>query len=245
MKKILLSVATLIALGATANAADLAARPYTKAPAYVAPAYNWTGFYIGGFVGGAFNGSNSVDALLPPPFNFAGNNPDGSFFGGGQIGYNYQFAPNWVLGIEGDIGGLSGDDRTVSFLVSNIVSPPFMHTHNEWLASVTGRLGYTWGAGMIYAKGGVAFRDNGGFRAIDFPLSISSHDTGYTIGGGLEYMFAPAWSAKIEYQYYNFDSATVTLDNTIPFLRYRDDLHTVKGGINYHFNWGSPMVARY
>src|SRR3954447_17009321 len=87
MKKFLLATVALVALGATvpALAADLAARPYTKAPAYAAPIYNWTGFYIGGHVGGAFAGDNSL----------VGN--DGRFLGGVQGGFDYQFAPNWVF----------------------------------------------------------------------------------------------------------------------------------------------------
>ncbi|MBE0705394.1 MAG: porin family protein, partial [Afipia sp.] len=115
---------------------------------------------------------------------------------------------------------------------------------NDWLASVTGRLGYTWGPGMIYAKGGVAFRDNGGIGTNTVAL-VDRNDTGYTVGAGLEYMFAPAWSAKIEYQYYNFDRTNVVLAAAPSTISYRDDLHTVKAGINYHFNWGGPVVAKY
>ena len=94
MKKFLLGTVALVALGATvpALAADLGARaPYTKAPAYAAPIYNWTGFYIGGHVGGAFAGDNSL----------SGN--DGRFLGGIQGGADYQFAPSWVLGIEAPV----------------------------------------------------------------------------------------------------------------------------------------------
>ena len=110
MKKFLLGTVALVALGATvpALAADLAARPaYTKAPAYMAPIYNWTGFYIGGHVGGAFNGNNS----------FAGttNNNDGRFLGGVQVGADYQFAPNWVLGIEGQYSWLGNNNNGVAF----------------------------------------------------------------------------------------------------------------------------------
>src|SRR5580693_1701569 len=96
MKKILLGTVALVALGATAPAlaADLAPSPrpgpYTKAPAYVAPIYNWTGFYIGGHIGGAFAGND----------NSLGNNNGGSFLGGVQGGADYQFATNWVIGVE-------------------------------------------------------------------------------------------------------------------------------------------------
>ena len=87
MKKLLLSSVALIALGSSAFAADMPARQAYKAPpAYTAPAliYNWTGFYIGGHVGGAFAGDNSLVGS------------DGRFMGGVQGGFDYQFAPNWV-----------------------------------------------------------------------------------------------------------------------------------------------------
>jgi outer membrane immunogenic protein len=101
---------------------------------------------------------------------------------------------------------------------------------------------------MIYAKGGVAFRDNKSLEASPFLASLGvtsdRDDTGYTVGGGFEYMFAPAWSAKVEYQYYNFDNTNVSVAG-VPVLNYRDDLHTVKVGVNYHFNWAGPVVAKY
>jgi len=239
MKKIFLSAVAILFTAGAATAADLPARTYTKAPAYVAPVYNWTGFYIGGFVGGAFGDSASMSDIVVP---FSGGTRDSSFFGGGQLGYNYQFASNWVAGLEGDIGGLSKSERT--FLLPPSVG---VRDRTNWLASVTGRLGYTWGPGLIYAKGGVAFRDNSGLTGFGgFPtLEADRNQTGYTIGGGVEYMFAPAWSAKIEYQYYNFDHTTVEMAPGVTAFRYRDDLHTVKAGINYHFNWGGPAIARY
>ncbi|CEG07973.1 Opacity protein antigens [Afipia felis] len=239
MKKILLA-ATVAALSSTAAfAADLPARTYTKAPAYVAPIYNWTGFYIGAQVGGAFTGSNGFTGTA----DVLGSRDDSSFIGGGVVGANYQFAPNWVVGLEGEFNGLSNDRYSFVNTTGDAVS-----LKNDWLASVTGRLGYTWGPGMIYAKGGVAFRDNGnvGVNAGTVAL-VDRKDTGYTVGAGLEYMFAPAWSAKIEYQYYNFDHTNVAFAGAggPSVANYRDDLHTVKAGINYHFNWGGPVVAKY
>lgn len=235
MHKLLLA-ATIAALSSTSVfAADLAARPYTKAPpAPVAPIYNWTGLYIGAQVGGAFQGSSGFTTNDPTMF---GQRDDSSFIGGGVLGANYQFSPNWVLGIEGEFNGLSNNRYTFDNGVDAA------RVKNDWLASVTGRLGYTWGPGMIYAKGGVAFRDNGGIAATT-PVLVSRDTTGYTVGAGLEYMFAPAWSAKIEYQYYNFDHTNLAFASGST-VNYRDDLHTVKAGINYHFNWGGPVVARY
>ena len=118
MKKILLGTVALVALGAApALAADLAARPYTKAPAYApAPVYNWTGFYIGGHIGGAFSGDNSIGTGVTASDN-------GKFLGGVQAGYDWQFAPNWVLGVEGQYSWLSGSNSSWSWngnlLVSN------------------------------------------------------------------------------------------------------------------------------
>src|SRR6202051_458873 len=102
MKKFLIGTVPLVALGATvpALAADLAARPaYTKAPAYAQPIYNWTGFYIGGHVGGAFGGNHGL----------AGT--DGRFLGGVQGGYDYQFAPSWVLGVEAQYSWLGSNNN--------------------------------------------------------------------------------------------------------------------------------------
>jgi outer membrane immunogenic protein len=78
-----------------------------------------------------------------------------------------------------------------------------------------------------------------------FALNGNHHD-GYTVGAGLEYMFAPSWSAKVEYQYYDFGKTTfVTPAALAAFGSARNDEHTVKAGINYRFNWGGPVVARY
>ncbi len=238
MKKLLL-VAAIAALSSTSVlAADLGARTYTKAPAYVAPIYNWTGFYVGAHIGGAFSGS---DSFATDNLAVVGAQRDGSFLGGGQIGADYQFAPNWLVGVEGQISGLSDNRRTFT----DTASGSTLRDRSDWLASVTGRLGYTWGPGLLYVKGGVAFRDDNGLTGNGaFLPGVTDRDaTGYTVGGGLEYMFAPAWSAKIEYQYYNF--GTTTAVTPVAALSYKDDLHTVKAGINYHFNWGGPVVAKY
>lgn len=239
----LLASAAMLASTA-AFAADLPARTYTKAPVYApaVPLYNWTGIYVGAHIGAAFGGDNGFASTTP----MTSNSRDAAFLGGGQVGADWQFAPNWVLGIEGQISGLSDNNRTFTNGVDSF------RDRSDWLASVTGRLGYTWGPGLIYAKGGVAFRDSNGLEATaGFANAVTDRsDTGYTVGGGFEYMFAPAWSAKVEYQYYNFDTTNVAFTTgAAPAvgqrLSYKDDLHTVKVGVNYHFNWSGPAVARY
>ena len=241
MKKLLLATVALVALGATvpALAADLGARPYyNKAPAYAAPIYNWTGFYIGGHVGGAFSSDNNFNGLT------TGNNSNGRFLGGLQGGADYQFAPNWVVGVEGQYSWLSGN-------VGAVFPLGYAYNNNQrGLGSVTGRAGYTWGPGLLYVKGGYAYSDNNEsvtLGGVPVPFAINGdHRNGYTVGAGLEYMFAPSWSAKIEYQYYNFGKANfVTPALLAPFGSFTTDDHTVKAGLNYRFNWGGPVVAKY
>src|SRR6202034_310166 len=130
MKKFLLGTVALVALGATvpALAADLPVRntPYTKAPAYVAPIYNWTGFYIGGHVGGAFAGNNSLSGS------------DGRFLGGIQGGADYQFGNNWVVGIEAEYSWLANGHGGVTFPAGKGVS-----TNSDQLGAGTRRPGYS------------------------------------------------------------------------------------------------------
>ena len=242
MKKLLLSASAIVAVAAlstSAFAADLAARPYTKAPAYTAPAqvYNWTGFYVGGHLGGAFGDSSSIGG------------DGGRFMGGVQGGADYQFATNWVIGIEAQYSWMDSNNTGRLFPNGTLVTG-----NNDQLGSVTGRLGYAWGPALLYAKGGYAWKgsnDLGVTTGLGAPAAFATSGNakdGYTVGGGLEYMFAPNWSAKVEYQYYNFGNTTVT-SLAIPTpgnsASYNNDEHTVNAGLNYRFGWGGPMVAKY
>jgi outer membrane immunogenic protein len=238
MKKLLLATAAMIAFAAPALAADLPARPYTKAPAYTPPeaVYNWTGFYIGGNVGGAFAGNNSLEGS------------GGRFMGGVQGGADYQFATNWVIGVEAQYDWMtSNNNGGVVFPAGSVAT-----ANTDQIGSVTGRLGYTWGPTLLYAKGGYAWRnnDNIGVSVAGLPAAFTTsgdHNNGYTVGAGLEYMFAPNWSAKVEYQYYNFGNTTFGAGSPADVVgaRFRNDENTVKAGINYRFGWGGPVAARY
>jgi len=236
MKKLLLGAAAFIAFAAPAIAADIPARTYSKAPAYTAPAvvYNWTGFYIGGHIGGGFAGDNSLQSS------------DARFLGGVQGGFDYQFASNWVIGAEAQYSWLNGGSNGILFPGGTLVTGS-----NNQLGSVTGRLGYTWGPALLYGKGGYAWRDNNGIgvTVAGAPAAFTTsgnHKDGYTVGAGLEYMFAPNWSAKAEYQYYNFGNTTITAGPAdVAGARFRNDEHTVKVGLNYRFGWGGPVVSKY
>jgi outer membrane immunogenic protein len=236
MKKLLLGMATVMAFAAPAAAADMPARTYAKAPVYTPPQaiYNWTGFYVGGHIGGAWAGDNNLKGS------------DGRFLGGVQGGFDYQFATNWVVGVEAQYSWLANGGANLSFPGGGVIT-----SKNDQLGSVTGRFGYTWGPALLYAKGGYAWRDNPniGVSVAGTPTAFTTdgnHKNGWTVGGGLEYMFAPNWSAKAEYQYYNFGSTTFT-SGPAPIVgsRYRDDDHTVKVGVNYRFGWGGPVQSKY
>ena len=163
-----------------------------------------------------------------------------------QVGADYQFAPNWVVGFEGQYSWLGRNNANAIF-PSGLV----YNNNQRALGSLTGRVGYAWGPALLYAKGGYAWRDNNniGVSVAGAPAPFTttgSHRDGYTVGGGVEYMFAQNWSAKVEYQYYNFGNTSfVTPAVLSAFGSTRNDEHTIKAGINYRFNWGGPVVAKY
>src|SRR5262249_19970479 len=145
--------------------------------------------------------------------------------GGGQVGCNYQFAPNWVIGIEGDgqASDIKGDvTQSVSFTDPRTGGPNTVtgtaHAKTDWIASVTGPLGWTWDRVMLYAKGGAAWA--GDKYSADLPafnehIATSVTRPGWTVGGGVEWAFWDNWSAKVEYDYYDFSTRNLTLPGTI------------------------------
>ena len=168
IKKFLLATMALATLGAAAPAfgADLGARPYNRAPVYAAPIYNWTGFYIGGHIGGAFSSSNNFNGLVL-------NDNSARFLGGVQGGADWQFAPNWVVGVEGQYSWLSKNNLNAFF-------PGGLAYNNDQRAigSLTARVGWTWGPGLLYVKGGYAYSDNNDtLRLAGVPMTTSHADT--------------------------------------------------------------------
>ncbi|MBI5318526.1 outer membrane beta-barrel protein [Bradyrhizobium sp.] len=240
MKKILLAASAAAAFAAMpASAADLGARyNYNKAPAYAAPIWTWTGFYVGAHLGGAFGGNYNFNGL-------ALSDNDARFMGGVQAGADWQFYGNWVVGAEGQYSWLSRNNASAVFPAGYVYS-----NDQRGLGSITARLGYSFGAALVYVKGGYAYSDNRDvvtFAGVPIAFALDSgHSSGWTIGGGAEYMFAPSWSVKAEYQYYDFgDSRFVAPAALVPFGAFHNDEHTLKVGVNYRFNFSSPVVARY
>jgi outer membrane immunogenic protein len=227
----LLSVAACIVVTtASAQAADPAAQPATKAPpTYVPPPLTWTGFYIGGHLGAAW----SQAGWTTPVSETNTESISTGVLGGAQVGYNWKFGSN-VVGIEGDFSG-------TSLQSSNVGAAGFTNTTStHWTSTVTGRFGYAYGRELLYAKAGVALADERNSVASPLGTLFSSTGTttrsGWTMGGGLEYALDPHWSAKVEYDYLGFSSESVpaaTLGGTPGFVDM--SIQRIIGGINYRF----------
>src|SRR5262249_51067999 len=142
--------------GTSAMAADLP----VKAPAMIAaPAFSWTGFYIGAHVGYGWGTieSTNVNGNAPFPPGSSHSTDVNGILGGVQAGYNYQFAPNWVAGLEGEFSwsGIDGNSTEAS-VVPGFTTTRLDSGHDKvnWLATATGRLGYAAGNWLWYVKGG-------------------------------------------------------------------------------------------
>jgi outer membrane immunogenic protein len=249
-KNIILGAITALVLAPTAvSAADL---PMKAAPVPVA-IYDWTGFYIGVAGGGSLGQSNHIDRATGLT-DSGGYNVNGGLVGG-TIGYNWQTGP-LVVGFEGDVSwvgeyGSHIDDASVGAF-ANPASPALpafqSFTKETWLATARGRVGYAVNNLLFYGSGGYAGAGvTAGIKdSATNALLASSSGTrnGWTAGGGLEWGFAPNWSAKFEWLYMRFESApfnTVVAEgprSSVPL-----DDNVVRAGINYRF--GGPVVAKY
>ena len=205
-----------VALSATigtgiASAADLPAMPYTKAPPLQSVPITWSGCYLGGNIGAGWDRFNAGEvgfAGVATPFVDYGPNTGSSFIGGGQIGCDYQFASNWVIGIQGkaEFGNINSSNLVAAFPG---VTAVFKLKNTETL---TGRLGYTLAPTVLaYVKGGAAWSNAWAAASTAFGLGETANFsmTGYTVGGGAEWMFAPGWSVFGEYNYLDFGTKNV------------------------------------
>lgn len=243
MKKLAIAAAAALIVGtASASAADLAARPYTKAPAPIAAVYNWTGFYIGAQVGYAWGDNSTTEFVtatgLPTGFT-QGFNANG-ILGGAHIGYNWQFG-QFVFGLEGDI---EGADINGGYRLANLNGTDF---RIDAQASIRGRLGVAFNNSLLYVTGGAAWADMDHTYVFANTLfeTHSTTRTGWTVGAGWEYGFTPNWSARLEYRYTDFGTFRNNSTVSFPGFSYEHDpvFHTVRAGISYRF--GGPMVSTY
>lgn len=217
MKRILLTTTALIALGiAPAAAADLAARPYTKAPAAIA-VNNWSGFYLGAMGGYAQENSSGIGTLS-------------GGFAGGTAGYNWQTG-SFVFGLEVD-----GAWADIGATIGNPAIGALDYTIRA-TGTVRGRVGYAFDSVLLYGTGGYAWSDNR-LTATAGALSVSDSQfhSGWAVGAGVEVMFAPKWSVKAEYLYKSLEGGTYfsgAVPGGVPIGTI--NLNSVQVGVNYHF----------
>jgi outer membrane immunogenic protein len=249
------SIFTALAVALTAGSAVAADLPSHKAPPpYIPPPpiMTWTGFYAGLNLGGGFLASNSSNQ----GWNWGGNgNNSGGVVGGGQIGYNFQVTPMFVVGVETDFQGTSigsgGGNNNWGWIFG--FPGGGGSARINWFGTVRGRVGITLLSPqlLLYGTGGFAYGEvqrNGWWN------QSSAVQTGWTAGGGAEYMFMPNWSAKVEYLYTRI-SGTGNNNNWWVFNpgfglnspNNRTRFHTIRAGVNYHFNFGAPapVLAKY
>jgi outer membrane immunogenic protein len=255
MKKILLATVAFAALGIAgqASAADLAARPYTKAPPMIAAVYDWSGFYIG--ANGGYGSSRKCWDFVTPAGAFVaaeGCHDSTGGTAGGQIGYRWQSA-SWVFGLEaqGNWADLSGGNISTAF-------PAYTNrTKIDAFGLFTGQIGYAWNNTLLYVKGGAGLTSDR-YSSVTTVGNILAANTvdgtrwGGTVGVGLEYGFTPNWSFAIEYDHLFMHDKTYTFTNngTVGAAgtlfgtdRIRQDVDLITARINY--KWGGPVIARY
>ncbi len=279
MKKIILAT-VLAGIGSTAAlAADLGARTYTKAPAVVDQVYNWTGFYVGGDIGAAsqahnFTSNFSQSDSDPASANNVQNNSFSgtSLIGGIHAGYNWQFAPHWVVGLEGDWQWVRSnhsfcrptDIESIACLDGGARGRGFGAVSGELssIATARARLGWTVDRVMFYGTGGAAFaklKSSLALSCLDAgcgndgnelaaSVSSSSHATGWVAGAGIEWMVGQDWILRAEYQH--IDLGNVSAAPLSPAcggctLSSSQNLRLdiVRTGLSYKF--GGPVLAKY
>ncbi len=272
MKKILFGTLCGLLAASPALGADMPLA--VKAPLVASvPAFSWTGFYVGANVG--FGGDRfeypyyAFQRQLQAEAPALETRIDGSlrqnssgFFGGGQIGYNYQFNNGMVTGLEADFqgAGIEGKLAGTGALTGNGNQPInanfSMGSEIEWFGTVRGRIGYAWDRVLLYATGGFAYgkvtshaninlaNGNGLVGPLTGAFSASNTHLGWTAGAGLEYALTRAWSFKTEYLYLDLGGKTVVSsaisDVANGFsagagIDVNATLHTVKAGVNYRF----------
>jgi outer membrane immunogenic protein len=257
MKRIIrigLAGAAAIAVPLAAQAADLAKPVYKGAPP---PAYfSWTGCYLGTHSGLAAGHTTWHDALPIGTIDAtmtgqtANTDMSGAIYGG-QIGCDYQFNGNWVIGIDGSLSGstLTGTN------MDQFNSTWTLRTKTDWFGAITGRVGVAVDRVLLYTRVGVAFANNK-FEIENTAIldgTPSTTRTGWMIGSGIELSFAPSWSVFVEADYYSFGSSNVSfvgdrVNPTPPFtVQTKLTIETLKFGVNYRFGGGDsgPVMARY
>ena len=245
MKRLTIVASAVIAVGAAAPAiaADLPARApvYTKAPAIVDAAYNWSGFYAGINGGGAIG---KVDWTNDGGLGDEGSHNLSGGTVGGQIGYRWQLN-SWVFGLEGQGNWADFSGSNASNLSAVFGGPTTNQTKIDAFGLFTGQIGYAWDRTLFYVNGGAAVVDNKFTSVTTGPLggidTINNTRWGAAVGAGFEYAFAPNWS--VGFQYDHLFLGTKDINDGFIADRIKEDVDLFTARVNYKF--GGPLVARY
>jgi outer membrane immunogenic protein len=230
-----------------------------KAPRMAPPPPSWTGFYVGGDAGAAWLSESATWNPLPNPATFgvfpnSANDRGVAFLGGAHAGYDYQAMPDWVVGVEGDwTWTKAGGTSTQPWIpepglpvVSG--SESVMSANLDWLASARGRIGYLVTPDTLaYATGGTAWAKID-YSAVSTDPGIgsattnsSSTETGYAVGGGLEWMMTDNWTVRAEYLYYQFNKGPNVIAQApggfVPsnFVWGNANISVARAGVSYKF----------
>jgi outer membrane immunogenic protein len=227
------------AWASSAIAADMPVRPLPPP----APVYFWTGCYIGGNVGWAQASAHFNDRIDGDD----GNLSSSAFAGGGQIGCDYQFASNWVVGIQGLIDWTDIRRSRVSIIDPSLT----FHRHGSWFGTATARLGYLFTPTFLfYVRGGwgsVNDEFTVSRTVTDITVArVSQNASGGDVGVGFEWMFARNWTFWVEWDHIFLDHSSIDFTSTEGPTRFDNisrNFDKVLFGVNWRF--GGPGVARY
>jgi outer membrane immunogenic protein len=250
------SAATLaMTLAGPTLAADL---PMKSEAPYVEPRFSWTGCYVGGHVGGDRGSKAMTDPvqLVQDSINGPGTTtgittvtttPTGAVIGG-EIGCDYQFSSNVVIGIEGTASGTTMRGSALVGLPAGLPgNVALVQANNDFLASLTGRIGYAFDTVLLYGRGGLAIAGDkynvsgGDFNGLG-PFNFQGLDNriGYVVGGGVDWAFTRHWSMNVEYDYYGFGNGNILMTEQISngafsgVVNVRQTVQVVKVGFNFH-----------
>ncbi|HEY1473897.1 MAG TPA: outer membrane beta-barrel protein [Pseudolabrys sp.] len=241
---------SIVVFSGAANAADLPARTYTKAPPVVAPAYDWTGLYIGLNGGGGSSHECltifSVAGAPVTPNSEGCHNATGGLIGG-QIGYRWQVT-NWVFGIEaqGDWADLKGSSGSLTAII-----PYTNQTKIDAIGLFTGQVGYAWNNLLWYVKGGAAVTHNqySSFFTTTNVVFNQANETrwGGAVGTGLEFGFAANWSVSVEYDHLFMGNNSVTFPVSAIAVTRSDNIreNVDMGAVRVNYRFGGPIIAKY
>ncbi len=263
MKKVLLALTAVAAMTGSASAADLAARPYTKAPAPIAAAPSWTGFYIfGGGGGGIWDADTGVQNTVggAPILGFNQRQGGDGWYGTVGAGYDWQTANSWVIGVfaDGQFGSLKGTIQDQGpFAAGNI--------KNDYSWAAGARLGYLVAPNVLsYVNAGYSNSHWKGATLFNTITALPSGQhtngfdrSGWFVGGGVENnlnifgLTAPGWFMKTEYRAAYYDTkniselADVTNISNGRDITFKPFVQTISTSLVYRFNWTGPVVAKY